>query len=161
MIGNILKVIAALIVGYLVGILCGGVVGLLLGLAPSLFFREIVASNQTALMSVLLALISGGLLGLLEVQIFNRLFTTSDNPLIGMAIGIIFGLIFGVFGYGVLDMSSSDTFLPVFYPGAMIYGGALGSRIGEMIFSLFAAAQTIREIVQSYKVESLTGKSGG
>ena len=60
-IGNILKVIAALIIGYLVGLLLGGILGILIGLIPSFFIREIVASNQSILMSFLLAAILGGL----------------------------------------------------------------------------------------------------
>ena len=151
MIGNILKVIAALIIGYLVGLLLGGMLGILIGLIPSLFIYEIVDANQSTVMSILLSAVLGGLLGYLEVRIFNRMFDANNKPLVGSLIGIPFGLIFGIFNYFVLDVSSSDTLSPGLNMVAMIYSGAVGSRIGSTIFSVFGALQTLREIVQFHK----------
>ncbi len=151
MIGSTFKVIAALIIGYIVGFLCGFALGVLLGLAPSLFFREIVSSNQTILMSLLLAVILGGLLGSLEVQVFNKIFATSDNPLIGTLAGAILGLVLVVFVYGVLDVPSSGPFNQRFYSVPMLYSSTLGSRIGAIIFSVFGAAETVREIAKPYQ----------
>ena len=149
MIKNIFKVIAALLIGYFIGLLFGGALGILLGLVPSIFFREIVYSNQTVLMSVLLSLVLGGLLGCFEVLIFNRMFDANDKPLLGAFIGTIFGLVLGVFEYGVLNVSSSEVFRQEFIPVSLIYSGAVGSRIGAIIFSIFLAAGTVREIVTS------------
>ncbi|HSB02572.1 MAG TPA: hypothetical protein VLE49_18115, partial [Anaerolineales bacterium] len=66
MIGNILKVIAALIKGCLVGVLWGSTVGILLGLPLGFFFREVVSSNQDVPLRILLSIILGGLLGFSE-----------------------------------------------------------------------------------------------
>ena len=161
MIGNILKVIAACLIGYLAGLLLGGALGILIGLVPSLFSREIFDLNLSIAMSILLFVILGGLLGYLEVRIFKRIFDTDDRPIWGLFIGTIFGLIFGVFGYGVLDASGAEAFSQYFSPVVLIYSGAAGSRIGSAIFSVFATVQTIREIVKSYQVQSLPGARNG
>lgn len=151
MIGNILKIFTTLIVGYLMGLLCGGAFGILIGLLPSVFFQQIVHSNLSILVSILLSVILGGLLGFVEVLIFNRLSDTHDKPLVGSVVGAILGLLFGVFGFGVLDVSNSETFSSNYSYIQLIYSGAVGSRIGEIIFPLFAVVATIREIFKPYQ----------
>jgi hypothetical protein len=158
MIGNILKVIATFIGGYLVGMLLGGALGILLGLLPSLFFSVIVEWNLSILVSTLLMVILGGLLGYIEVRIFNKMFDADDRPLFGLVVGAIFGLIFGILGYGVIDTAGSEAFSQYYAPTVLIYSGAVGSRIGEVIFSVFATVQMIRELVRSSKVEPLPVK---
>ncbi len=153
MFGNILKIIATFICGYLVGMLLGGALGVLIGALPSLFFSEIAAIS--ILISILLMMISGGSLGYVEIRIFNKLFDTNDRPWLGMVIGAIFGLVFGIFGYGVLDTAGSEAFLQYYSPVSLIYSGAVGSRIGEVIFSIFATVQMILKLVRSSKVEPL------
>jgi hypothetical protein len=148
MIGKILKIIFALIIGYLVGLLSGAILGILLGLAPSLFFREIVYSNQTILMCILLSLILGGLLGSLAIQISNKMFDNNDKPFIGALVGTIVGFII-VFVYGVMDVPNPETFNQSFYVAPMIYSGVVGCYIGTIIFSIFNVTRVVREIIQS------------
>jgi ABC-type Co2+ transport system permease subunit len=153
MVGNILKVIATFIGGYLAGMLLGGVLGVLLGLLPGLFFS--VIAEFSILISILLMAILGGLLGYIEVRIFNKMFDADDRPWLGVVFGAIFGLIFGILGYGVLDAAGSEAFSQYYSPVSLIYSGAVGSRIGEVIFSVFATVQMIRELVRASKVRSL------
>jgi hypothetical protein len=148
MVRNILKIIATLIIGYLMGLFCGGAFGVLAGLLPSLFFQEIAHSNLSVLMSILLPVILGCLLGLAEVLIFNKLSDTNDKPITGSIIGAIFGLLFGFFGYGMLDFSNLETFSPKLGYVLLIYSGAIGSRLGTIIFPIFGVVATIREIVK-------------
>jgi len=149
--GNILKVIAALIIGCFAGLLCGGVLGILLGLIPSLLFPVIFYSGQAILMSIFLSVTLGALLGYLEVRVVNSVFDLDGKPLVGSFIGAIFGLLCVIFGYGVLDSSDSNTFNQGFYAAVLIYSGAIGIWIGAIVFSIFGAVQTIQEITSSYK----------
>jgi hypothetical protein len=89
--------------------------------------------------------------------IFSTLFQPLSRPLWGLFIGTILGLTIGVFGYGVLDASGAEGFSQSFSPVLLRYSGAAGSRIGSAIFSVFAAVQTVREIVKSYTVPGLPG----
>ncbi|MBI5935875.1 MAG: hypothetical protein HY867_19390 [Chloroflexi bacterium] len=148
MIGNILKVIATLVIGYLVGLLLGGFIGILIGIIPSFLIDKVIGLEFSFLVSASLAVIYGGLLGYLEIRIFNRLFDTNDKPYIGALIGIPFGLIFGVFTYFILELSVPEAVNP---SNILIYNGAMGSRIGAAIFSLYGAAQTIRELIRFHR----------
>lgn len=151
MIGNVLKIVATLIVGYLVGLLCGGALGILVGLLPSVFFQQIVHSDLSIVVSILLTVVLGGLLGYVEVLMFNRLANTHDKPLIGSGVGAVLGLLFGVFGFGVLDVSNAETFNASYVAVSLIYSGAVGSRIGEIIFPLFSVVTTLREMAKPYE----------
>ena len=126
----------------------GAVLGVLVGLIPSLFFREIVYSNQTILMCIILSLILGGLLGSFAIQISNKMFDTSDKPLLGALSGTIVGFTI-LFVYGVIDVPNSETFNQSFYVAPMIYSGVVGCYIGTIIFSFFNVTRVVREIIQS------------
>lgn len=156
MIGNILKVIATLIKGCLVGLLFGSTIGILLGLPLGFFFREIVSSNQDVPLRILLSIILGGLLGFSEVQIFNKkLFAADEHPLIGILVGAVFGLTFGGLVNNVMVVLSSDSSNQDFYVAGLIYSGALGVRIGAIMYSFFGVAEAVREIVKHH--QSISG----
>ena len=148
MVGNILKVLAALVIGYLIGLLLGGVIGVFIGLIPSFWIGDVISQNLSFLVSASFAAIYGVILGYLEVRMFNRFFDTNDKPIIGVLIGVPFGLIFGVFTYFVLDLSAPEA---INLSNILIYNGAMGSRIGAAIFSLFSAVQTIRELIRFHR----------
>ena len=150
MIGNIFRIIIALIVGYLVGLLSGYILGILLGLIPGLFFREIANANQTILMSIILSITLGGLLGFSAIQIGNKLFEDDDKPLNGALAGAIIGFIVVCFIGGVIDVPNPDPYR-FNYIAPVIYGGVIGCYIGTIIIPIFNVARVIREIVKSYK----------
>ncbi len=146
MIGNLLKIIGALIAGCLFGYVFGAMLGAALGAIPSLFFREIVSFNQTILMSITLSIVLGGLLAFIATQMINKLLDTDDKPFTGIIIGIVVGLVVVLFVDGVTDIRSSDKFSEYYYMWPVIYGGILGSDIGSAIFPILSAAAAVRDM---------------
>jgi phosphate/sulfate permease len=151
MIGNIVKFIAAVILGFLVGLLSGMILGLGVGLALSLFFLEIVQAQQTILMSILLSAVLGGLLGLFAVQIINKATESEDKPLAGIVTGVVVGVIVAVFVYGYIDIPDPSVFEQDLYTIPMFYGVSVGGQIGAIIFPIFGAAAVVREIIADYR----------
>jgi len=148
---NILKIIATLCIGYLLGLTFGSILGIFLGGTPSLFFREIVNSNQTVLMSITLALILGGLLGYFAMQFVNKIFTANDKPLIGVLLGIVVGFIVVFYLEGVVDIPDPETFIKPMGTIPIIYSGIVGSDIGAIVFPIIATTRVIQDILTNNK----------
>jgi phosphate/sulfate permease len=151
MIGNIVKFVAAVILGFLLGLLSGMILGLGFGLALGLFFLEIVNAQQTILMSILLSAVLGGLLGLFAIRMINKVTENNDNPFAGIATGIVVGVITAVFVYGYIDIPDPSLFEQAFYTIPMFYGVSVGGQIGAIIFPIFGAAAVVREIITDYR----------
>src|SRR5688500_16894823 len=99
--GNIIKILAAIVIGYILGFLVGAVLGGILGLITTLFFREIVFSNQTILMSTVMAILLGGISGYIAMEAGRRIFETPDKSWLGVIFGSVIGLMV-LFNYGVI-----------------------------------------------------------
>jgi len=145
MIRNILKIIATLLICFLVGLTIGSMFGILLGGIPALLFREIINSNHTTLMSILLILFQGVLLGFFAMHLANKIFNTNDKPLIGVLLGLLVGLFVIIFFDGVIYISDPESFnnsmiIPI------IYCGLVGAKIGVIIFPLIGIFGIIRDI---------------
>ena len=151
MIGNLLKIIATLVLGLALGWIVGGMTGAFLGAVPGLFFRDIVSSNLAVAMSICLSLLLGGILGFLAIQISNRMFTANDKPLAGVVVGIVISLIVVFFVDGVIGFSDTIKFDQSFYILPVIYSGTVGSDIGSMVFSILGVTRVIRDILETYK----------
>ena len=147
MTGNILKVIATLFICYLLGLIFGSIFGIFLGGIPAILFKEIIYFNQPVLMSITLSLILGGLLGLLAVQIANKIFVTSDKPLIGVLLGIAIGFIVVFFVEGVMYFPDLETFIEPMHTYPIFYTGSLGTYIGVTIFPIIGGTRVIRDIL--------------
>jgi hypothetical protein len=146
MIRNILTIIATLGIGYLLGLTFGIILGIFLGGIPALFFREIVNSHQTVLMSISLTLVLGVLLGFFAMHLVNKIFAASDKPLIGALLGIAVSLMVVFFVEGVIDISDPEMFIKPMGIYPIIYGGILGSYIGSIVFPILGATRVIRDI---------------
>ena len=151
MIGNFLKIIATLLICYFLGMTFGAIFGIFLGGIPTLFFREIVYSTQTILMSISLSLILGVLLGLLAIQLVNKVFSTSDKPLIGILLGLAVSFIYVFILDGVIDISTPELVIRPMYIIPIIYSGRAGSYIGGITFPIIGATRVILNIAASYK----------
>lgn len=151
MIRNILKIVATLVVGYLLGLTFGAIFGIFLGGIPALFFREIINFNQTVLMSITLTLILGVLLGLFAMRLVNRIFDASGKPLIGVLVGLMAGFIVVFFIEGVIDISDSEMFIKPMYIFPIVYSGVIGSEIGSIIFPIIGGLGVIRDIITKTK----------
>ena len=151
MIRNILKIIATLCIGYLLGLTFGIILGIFLGGIPALFFRQIINSNQTVLMSITLTLILGGLLGFFAMQFVNKIFAANDKPLIGVLLGIVVGFIVVFFAEGVIDISDPETFIKPMGIYPIIYSGIVGSDIGSIVFPIIGTTRVIRDILANNK----------
>ena len=144
---NILIVIAAISSGSFLGYIFGAMFGAVLGAGASLVFSEILRAQQTILMSILLSLFLGGLLGLFALQINNKLFETNDHPLVGITTGAVIGVSLVAFFYGYIDISNAH-YLPdasFFDSSPFDYSVAIGSRIGAIVFPLYGAIALVRE----------------
>jgi hypothetical protein len=151
MIGNTLKIIATLVLGYGLGWIVGAMSGAFLGGVPGLFFREIVDSNLAVPMSIFISLLLGVLLGFLATQFSNRIFTASDKPFVGVAIGVVISLIVVFFMDGIIAFSNTVTFDPSFYFVPVIYSGMVGGDIGSIVFSILGATRVFRDILEAHK----------
>ena len=151
LIRNILKIIATLCIGYLLGLTFGSILGIFLGGIPSLFFREIVNSNQTVLMSITLTPILGGLLGFFAMQFVNKIFAVNDKPLLGVLLGIVVGFIVVFYLEGVIDISDHETFIKPMGIIPIIYSGIVGSDIGSIIFPIIGTTRVIQDILTNNK----------
>jgi len=147
MTGSIHKIIAILFISYLLGLTFGIIFGIFLGGFPTLFFKEIINSNQEVLVSITLSLILGGLLGFLAMQLANHVFAHSDNPLIGILLGFAVGLIVVFFVEGVIYIPDPETLIKPMYIYPIIYSGIVGSYIGSIIFPIIGVIGVIRDIV--------------
>ena len=150
MIGNILKIIATLTICYFLGLAFGAIFGIILGGIPSLLFHEIVYSNQTVLMSIIISLILGVLLGFLAMQFVNKIFSTNAKPFIGILLGIAVGLIIVFVMDGVIDISVPDLTNQPMHIIPIIYSGRVGCYIGGIIFPIIGASGVIFDIFASY-----------
>jgi hypothetical protein len=147
MIGNINKIIVTLFICFLLGLTFGIIFGIFLGGIPALFFSEIIYSYQAVLLSITIALILGGLLGLLAIQLANMIFPSNDKPVIGVLLGFAIGLIVVFFIEGVIYLPDPETFNKPMHLYPIIYSGSVGSYIGTIIFSLIGVTKVIRDIL--------------
>jgi len=147
MIESIPKIIAILIICYLLGLTFGIIFGIFLGAIPTLFFKEIINSNQAVLVSITISLLLGGLLGFLAVQFANLVYVPSDNPLKGVLFGFAIGLIVVFFVEGVIYLPEPEALIRPMYIYPIMYSGIVGSNIGSIIFPIIGLLRVIRDIV--------------
>ncbi len=143
---KISQVVIAGVIGYFFGSIFGILTGTIFGSVLALFFREIVYSYQTILMSILFAIVLGGFLGFLSVATIRKVYGTDDAPVQGMLSGAVLGLIV-ILGYGVIVISNPKIFSETFYVIPMIYGAGIGQYIGSINCMLIGVILTIREFV--------------
>lgn len=144
---NILKIFFTLFLGFFLGLTFGIIVGIFLGAIPALFFREIVNSHQSVIMSIVLTLLLGGLIGFSAALFSNKIFDANDNPLLGVLLGILAGLITVFFGEGVIHISDPNSFGKTMNLYPIIYGGRVGSEIGSRIFPLIGLIRVVRDLL--------------
>jgi hypothetical protein len=154
--GNMLKVVATIIVGYIIGLLSGVILGAVFGVFFSFFVPDFISSYQATLVSFFIALTLGSLLSSFASQVFNRMFETNINSFLGVIPGALFGLILVVFVYGYVDVSDPSgryvhrTVNHFVLTPIMPYSAKIGGQIGAIVFPLFGAVGVIREIIQSH-----------
>jgi CDP-diglyceride synthetase len=158
MIGNILKITVTLFISFLIGFIFGFIFGVFLGGIPTLFFREIINSNQAVLLSITLSLILGGLLGFLALQMANNIFDARDKPLFGVLIGIAVGFIVVFFVEGVIYSPDPETFTNRMHILPIIYSSRVGTYIGAFSFPIIGATRLLRDIF-AYIIESRRTKA--
>ena len=151
MVGNILKIIATLVLGYALGWIVGAMSGAILGAIPGLFFREIIDANLEVLMSITISLLLGGIVGFLVTLFSNKIFEASDKPFAGVVLGIVISLIVIFFVDGMIGFSDNVTFDQSFSILPVIYSGTVGSDIGSIVFSLLGVTRVVRDILETYK----------
>jgi len=151
MVGNIIKFLAALVIGCIVGWILGAALGSFLGAIPALFFYEIVAANQEILFSALMSLIMGGLLGFVAVQFINKFMGASEKPFLGIALGVIVGFVVVIFMTGLIDFPNGQTVDSSESLYLVIYGGMIGGDIGLIIFPVLGGIKTLRDFVEGAK----------
>jgi hypothetical protein len=149
MVKLVFKVLIGLVVGFLGGLLIGVIAGMFVGLAFDFFFLEAVKSDQTTLVSLLIAIISGGLIGFIGVLALKRAYETDDRAWVGAIIGAIVSLFTAYFYYGVILNPYPDIYTDAFYWIPIVYGASIGGQSGATMFSIVGMAAIIREIVQS------------
>ncbi len=154
--GNILKVVATIIVGYIVGFMLGSILGALIGIFASFFIPDVILPHQATLISLFISITLGSLLSSFASQVFNRLSETNINSFLGAIPGVLIGLIIVVFVYGYVDVSDPNNFYGRFsvkhlaLTPVMPYSAKIGGQIGAVIFALFGAIGIIREMIQSH-----------
>ena len=150
MVGNVLKIIITIVLGYALGWLFGSMLGALLGAIPAFFFGAIVELNLVAVVSLALALLVGATLGFLATQIGNRLSQTSDNPTMAVTIGMFLGVIFLLVD-GMLGVAEGAELHRAFNLMPIVYTGIVGADIGSLLFPLLGTVRVLREIIESSK----------
>lgn len=145
MITNLLKVVAALIIGFLFGLMLGSVLGVLFGLLVGFFYQEIVYAGQAFLLSIVLALLLAGLMGAFATQILNKIFETEDRSIGGVLGGAVIGIGVVIF-YGIINTPEPESFNQGWYFVPLGYCVALGGQIGSIIFALFSARAVVRDM---------------
>jgi hypothetical protein len=150
MIKNIIKVLAAIVVGYILGFVVGAILGGTLGFIASIFFREIVYSNQTILMSTVMAILLGGAIGYIATEAGRRMFETPDNRILGIVAGVVIGLVV-LFNHGVIYIPDPGVFDQRFYRVPVLYSLAIGHYIGTIIFPLIGIRGIIYEEMETRK----------
>jgi len=148
MIGNLFKIIIALILGFFVGLALGSALGLLVGLVVGFFYQEIVYSGQELLLSIVLALLLAGLMGSFATQSLNKMFETEHNHIGGALRCAVIGI--GViFFYGIINTPDPDAFNPEWYFVPLGYCVSIGAQIGSIIFAFFSAGAVVQDLVIS------------
>jgi hypothetical protein len=150
MIKNIIKVLAAVVVGYILGFVVGAILGGILGFIASIFFREIVYSNQTILMSTVMAILLGGITGYIATESGRRIFETSDKPILGIVFGVVIGFIV-LLNHGVIYIPDPGVFDQRFYRIPVLYSSAIGHYIGTIIIPLIGIRGIIYEEMETRK----------
>jgi len=154
--GNILKVVATIILGYIVGFLLGSILGALFGIFISFFIQDIVSPQQAVSFSILISLTMGGLISLFVSKVFNAMFETNINSFLGAIPGALTGLFLVVFVDGYFAVSDINNY---YFHGTvqswaatpiMPYCSTIGRQIGTIIFPLFGAIGIIREMIKSH-----------
>jgi len=159
MIANILKIITTLTICYFIGLTFGVIFGIFLGGIPSLFFREIIFSNQTILMSIIISIILGVMLGFFAMQLVSKYFSAKAKPVIGIFLGLAVSLVIVFIFEGVIDISDPALINQPMSIIPIIYSGIVGSYIGAIMFPLIGAYRVILDLVASYK-EERSNKNG-
>src|SRR5687767_14307993 len=120
MIKNIIKVLAAIVLGYILGFAIGRMFGGILGSIASILFTEIISSNQTALVSMMIAILSGGIVGYIATEAGRKIFEFPDHPILGIMLGSVIGVIFLV-NHGVIQIPDPDISNRLFYRIPILY----------------------------------------
>jgi hypothetical protein len=148
--GNIIKILAAILIGYILGFIVGATIGGILGLITSFFFWEIVFSNQTILMSIVMAVLLGGMCGYIAMEAGRRIFETPDKSWLGVVFGSVVGLMV-LFNYGVIYIPDPSIFEQGFYIIPVAYSVDLGKYIGSIFFPLIGIRGIIYEAAETRK----------
>ncbi len=151
MVGNILKIIATLVLGYALGWVIGSITGAFVGAIPALLLREIANSGLVVLPSIFLSLLIGAILGFLATKLSNKIFAASDNSFLGVVIGMVSALVVVFFVDGAFSTSDTVASNQSSYLLAVIYSGIIGGDIGSIVFSIFGVIKVIRGIIEAHK----------
>ncbi len=148
---NILNILGILIVEYLLGTTLGMVLGAFIGALPGLFYREIVNSGFSIIMSISISLILGILNGLIATLMFNKFYCSNGKLFNGTLLGFAIGLTGIFFDYGIINVESFEINNYQYYLYPIIYSGIVGSNIGEIIFPIIGAILFVRSIIEDNK----------
>lgn len=151
---NFIRVLVAIVVGYIFGFIIGRILGGFLGLIATILFREIINSGQTILVSIMMALLAGGILGYIATEIGGRIFETPDHPILGIAFGIAISTIVLII-HGVIPAPDADISYRWFHnipiPNPIVYGAAIGHYTGITLFWLTGIRIIIYEEMETRK----------
>jgi hypothetical protein len=154
MMGNIIKLLSAIVIGYILGFVAGRILGGFFGAIASIFFSEIISSNQTILLSIVLAILPAGILGYIATEIGRTIFETLDHPILGVAFGIAISIIVLLVHGTILIPDAGISYrwfhdIPIPHPIA--YGAAIGHYTGIIIFWLMGIRIIIYEEMETRK----------
>src|SRR5687768_2963089 len=150
MVGNILKIIATLVLGYALGWVIGSISGAFIGAIPALFLREIANSGLDVLPSIFLSLLIGAILGFLATKFSNKIFEASDSSFVGVVIGMVSALVVVFFVDGAFSTSASAVSNRSSYLLALIYSGVIGGDTGTIVFPIIGVIRVIRDIIEAH-----------
>lgn len=151
MVGNFLKIIAVLIIGYFLGWIIGGGTGAILVAIPGLLISEPVNSYQMVWMSLTLTFLVGGVIGFLANQIANKIFSVNDKAFIGILIGIMISIVVIFFRDILIIVGSEDVIEQSFLMVIIVSGIAFGSDVGSFVFPTIGVIRIIKDIIEDSK----------
>lgn len=156
MLGNILKVVAAIVIGWVIGYFLGSILGAVFGIFASFLIPDVFTSHQATIISFLISVLLGCSLSWFAARVFNRLNETNYNLFLGLIPGVLIGLVVVVFVYGSVEVYDQNDFYS-FRAGRQLavtpimgYAAKVGGYIGAVTFAFFGAVSVVHEIVQSH-----------